>query len=212
MKRARIKICGITRPEDALFCQARGADHLGVIFAAGSPRRITPARASLIRAAVPVASLVGVFVDAPLEEITHAVRESDLDVVQLHGREDPGFCRIVAERTELPVIKAVTARDLASDGAAGAFSSALFLLLDLDKGVNAGPAAVDELWSAAARAGRDGRRIFLAGSLDPGNVRQALEAAAPHGVDVCSGVEREPGVKDHAAVERFIEEVRDAGS
>ena len=108
MKGTRIKICGLTRPEDAAFCQAAGAQYLGVIFAP-SPRRVTPARAASSRAAAPAVKLVGVFLDATMDEIVQTAGESGLDLLQLHGKETVPFCAEAAERTGLPVIKAITA-------------------------------------------------------------------------------------------------------
>jgi len=210
MSSVKIKICGITSPEDALLCHGMGADFLGVIFA-DSPRRITPEKAASIRRAVPDARLVGVFVDADLDEIVAAVRDADLDMIQLHGGESADFCTELSTRTGLPIVKALTQGQLPELQEGASQSGPAHFLLDLDKTEPSRQKAIDALWEEAADASSRGYELFLAGSLDPANVRQAINRTRPFGVDVCRGVEKEPGVKDAAAVERFIAEVKHGG-
>jgi phosphoribosylanthranilate isomerase len=199
MSETRVKICGITRPDDAARCLEEGADYLGVIFAR-SPRMVSPRRAGQIRSAVPGADLVGVFLDADPDTIADYAARAGLDLIQLHGGETPDFCRALRERTGLPIIKTLHRGE--PNGAAD------FTLFDLEKGSRNRNGAVERLWADADRANRAGHRVFLAGRLNPLNVRAALDSVSPFAVDVCRGVERVPGVKDMNAVGRFIAEVR----
>lgn len=235
MTRVRVKVCGITRPEDAAGCAALGADFLGLIFAP-SPRRVTVARAREVRAAAPDARWVGVFVDAPLEVLLEQVTATGIEWVQLHGREPDRYRAALRARGGVRIVRAVTAGDgaavLSAEPAPGGETAALgagpdprrrertpraraplagadYLLLDLPKGV---PASERDrrrsaLWREAARYERRGDRLFLAGGLTPRNVGEAIAAVGPYAVDVASGVEREPGIKDMAKVGAFLKEV-----
>ncbi len=204
----RVKICGITSPMDAIRCDALGADFLGVVFAE-SPRRVSLERARQIRAAVPHAKLVGVFADAELAAIVAAIRLVPLDVVQLHGRETPEFCEALAAAADTPLIKGCRPGDVEAPEDLGAHFGVDFFLLDFDKGgFEPSPSSFSSHWNAAASWGRAGLRIFLAGSLTPSNVREAVQIAEPYGVDVSRGVESAPGSKDLPAVERFIAEAK----
>jgi len=213
--RVRVKVCGLTRPADAVACLALGADYLGVIFAK-SPRRVTVEQAAAIRRAAPGARLVGVFAGSGLDEIAAAAREAGLDLIQLHGNETPAFCKSIAGLTGLPVIRALPCSFERHNGTPALFDNgdvlprAGYLLLDLDKDEPVQEEGMRRLWTAAALAGRQGREIFLAGGLDPFNVRAAVELAAPFCVDVCRGVETAPGIKDEGAVEEFMSEVKRA--
>ncbi len=207
MSRVKIKICGITSPEDALLCHGMGADFLGLIFA-DSPRRITPEDAARIRRAVPEARLVGVFVDAAIDEIVGTALTAGLDMIQLHGNETASFCDALRIRTGLAIVKAIQQGRLLDEKDGAARIPAAHFLVDLDKSEPIVQKAIDALWKEAARAGRRGYELFLAGGLDPDNVKQAIGATRPFCVDVCRGVEKKPGVKDAAAVERFIAEVK----
>ena len=227
MSRVRVKVCGITRPQDAAACAALGVDFLGLIFAA-SPRQVTPARAREVCSAAPSARWVGVFVDAPLEELIEVVTTTGLEWVQLHGRETTEYCAVLRERCGVNVIRAVSpgvapgSRNSRNSpvspsspdavgawDARGALGAADYLLLDLPKGV---PAAERDrrrraLWREAGRYEQRGEHLFLAGGLTPANVREAIAAVGPHAVDVASGVEHEPGIKDMNGVEAFLKEV-----
>ncbi len=208
MNHTRIKICGITTTRDATACHDLGANYLGVIFAE-SPRKVALGRATEIRSAAPDASLVGVFADEPIETVVTHARACMLNMIQLHGNELPDYCTELRKNTLLPIIKAIRGTSPNDPVALDAYSSVRFFLLDLEKGAPGRDEGLPEsLMTMANRAGRQGHRILLAGGLDPGNVRQALDAARPFGVDVCRGVECEPGKKDLAKVERFIKEVR----
>jgi indole-3-glycerol phosphate synthase/phosphoribosylanthranilate isomerase len=196
-----LKVCGLTTAEDARAAAAAGADLLGVIFAA-SPRQVTADQVRSIRLALPDARLVGVFRDEAPGRVAELAATCSLDLLQLHGDESPAECRDLRNTTGLPVIKAL---DLGPDlaGRAAAYDTA-YLLLDLPKGAApAAPGAIDpELAAAAASLRAQGRTVLLAGGLDPDNVDAAL-AAAPDGVDVCRGVESEPGRKDPDSLAAF---------
>ncbi len=197
-----IKICGITRPEDAAAAVDAGADAVGFVFWERSPRYVDPERArGIVRALPPFVTPVGVFVNQPLEHVNDVARRARLGAVQLHGDEPPGFARSI----EGPVIKAVTA------GAPGALDwpEAVMLLVDAaDRERRGGTGRLADWAGAAAVAAR--RRILLAGGLTPENVEEAVARVGPFGVDVSSGVEQSPGVKDHSKVRAFVTAARRA--
>jgi indole-3-glycerol phosphate synthase/phosphoribosylanthranilate isomerase len=201
----RIKVCGLTTPDDAALCHEAGAGYLGVILA-DSPRRVTLERAREIRDAAPEARLCGVFVDADPDVVVEAADACGLDLVQLHGDESPAECRDLAVRTALPVIK-VLRPGTGVDAALAGYGETSYLMYDLPKGRAHEAADGERLLAAVAGAGAAGREVFLAGGLSPANVRAAMRRARPFAVDVCRGVEREPGHKDPDAVRRFVAEV-----
>jgi phosphoribosylanthranilate isomerase len=208
MSRTRVKICGITTAGDARLVASLGADYLGVIFA-GSPRRVDLARAREIRAAAPDTRLVGVFRDQPLGEVVELARESGVDMVQLHGQETPAYCDEVRTRTGKPVIKSFAAPHLPGAGELARYTTTSYFLFDLDKArADADEAALEPVWKEVARARRRGFRVFVAGALAPGNVRDAIRRSHAFAVDVCRGVERAPGVKDPDVLRQFLAEVR----
>lgn len=204
MSDVKVKICGVTRPEDAAACAAAGADYLGVIFAA-SERRVDLETAAAVRAAAPGVTLVGVFAGHTAVEIAEAARVASLDLLQLHGGEPLPLRVAVSERTGLPVARVVHADAIVE--AADPFAGDI-LLYDLPKGRPHGPADLDALWSAARDGAEHHRRVFLAGGLTPDNVAAAVAAARPYAVDVSRGVESSPGVKDLELVARFLAEAR----
>jgi phosphoribosylanthranilate isomerase len=206
----RIKICGITTPEDAKLALQLGVDYLGLIFVK-SQRRIDVERAKEIRRAEPGAMLVGVFRDAPVEEIVETTRAARLDLVQLHGQESPEFCDEVLSKTRRPVIKAFQASNPPDIRELSRYRTASYFLFDLDKRIVAAPPSEHQLrrmWDIVARKRKKGFRIFLAGALDQNNVREAVRHTHAFGVDVCRGVEASPGVKDPKVLKRFIDEAR----
>ena len=199
----RIKICGLTSTGDAQAAFKAGAHLLGLIFAS-SPRQVDNERAAEIRAAVPRARLCGVFQDADPAGVILTAENCGLDLIQLHGNESPRECRQLAAVTGLPLIKALRPAE-ATGAMVAAYDSAAYFLVDRPKGA---PESLDHqaLREAAARIRTEGREVFLAGGLDPANVAEAVHDCVPFGVDVSSGVESEPGRKDHAALRNFIRE------
>jgi phosphoribosylanthranilate isomerase len=209
----RVKICGITTPDDARTALSAGADYLGVIFA-DSPRHIDLARAQSIRAAVPGATLVGVFRDQPVDDVVRLVADSGVNLVQLHGRESPAYCDEVRARTGKPVIKAFNSRHIPETSELAAYRTTSYFLFDIaPPAADASGAANDaesreQIWDEVSKARHQGFRVFLAGALDPSNVRRAVLHSHAFAVDVCRGVERSPGIKDPDSITRFIAEAR----
>ncbi len=199
-----IKICGITRLEDAVQAVEAGATHLGFVFWAKSPRFIEPGRAAAIVSALPAGvTTVGVFVDEPVEGVRRVMDEAGVVAVQLHGDEDPSY----AAGLDVPLYRSVTLD--ADPGAVAAWPARTVLLLDAADPARRGGTGTKVDWSRAVDlAGR--RPTVLAGGLTPDNVEEAIHAVRPHGVDVSSGVERAPGIKDAARVADFVTRARHA--
>ena len=203
-KVTRVKICGITCPEDALAAVRSGADALGFVFAE-SPRRVTPDRARAIIRRLPLLmTTVGVFVDAPTGLIEEVRSFCQLDAVQLSGGESE---EMVA-RLDGRVIKAVKVADgLRPDPKA--FLSTTLLLDAYSPQVKGGSGMTFD-WRLAVEPARQ-REIILAGGLNPENVIQAIETVHPYAVDVSSGVESKPGRKDHDKLSCFIHRAKKVG-
>ncbi|HUT54993.1 MAG TPA: phosphoribosylanthranilate isomerase [bacterium] len=199
----RIKICGITRRRDAEAAVEMGADFLGFNFYPKSPRCVDPSLVRSILAGLPrAAAAVGVFVNEDAARITAVMEASGLGIAQLHGDEPPELCAALP----FPVIKALrlgTAQDLE---AAGEFSP-WALLVDSKTPVFGGSGERPDLTLAAA-AKKFCNRLILAGGLTPENVAAAVAAVGPWAVDVASGVESAPGIKDEDKMRRFIEAVK----
>lgn len=199
-----IKVCGITRLTDALHAVEEGATALGFVLWPRSPRAVTPQRAREIIAELPSSLLtVGVFVNEPIAGIAEIVAQTGITAVQLHGDEPPAY----AEALQWPLIRAVSADDL--DDACEAWSAETTMLVDTIDPIRRGGTGVPLEWSRLAEVARR-RRLVIAGGLTPVNVSTAIRAARPYGVDVSSGVEASPGVKDFGKVSRFIENARRA--
>ena len=205
----RIKHCGITSLDDAHRAAEAGAWALGMIFWPGSLRRCELDEAQLIGTALRrTVHLTGVFVNARLEEIDVVVQAAGLELVQLHGDEGPAFCSEVARRTGTKVIKAVRVQSRATLQAAAAYHTD-FLLLDAHvEGVPGGTGQTID-WDLVRQA-RLVAPIILSGGLTPDNVAAAIAATEPFAVDVASGTESAPGVKDPAKLQAFHEAVRGA--
>jgi len=204
--RVFVKICGITRLEDAQGAVRNGAQALGFIFWPGSPRFVAPERVREIIGALgsPVTT-VGVFVNETAERIHEVARIAGLDTVQLHGDETPAF----AAAMTLPVIKSVAPGDEAA--ANGEWPREVLLLADARDPVRRGGTGRTIDWAAAATLAST-RRLLLAGGLTPDNVADAMARVQPYGIDVSSGVERSPGVKDHDKLAALFAAVRSAES
>ena len=199
----RVKVCGITRLEDAELAVELGAWALGFILWPQSPRAADPAVAAGIAAALRRrAELVGVFVNAKLDEIAHAADELHLSHLQLHGDEGPAFCAEAARRTGAKVIKAVRVSSAADFQDLERYHTDFHLLDTAARGLRGGTGATWD-WALAARRRRKVPAI-LSGGLTPGNVAAGIEAVDPYAVDVSSGVEASPGVKDPAKLAAFM--------
>ena len=199
----RVKICGITRPEDAELAASLGAWAIGFILWPQSKRVADPAiAAGIARTMRRRVELVGVFVNPTLDDVVHANEAIGFTHVQLHGDEGPAFCTAVAERTGARVIKALRIGSGADIRAAARYHTD-FHLLDAAAGAAYGGTGRTWDWSLLAQR-HSSVPMILSGGLDPGNVAEAVAAARPWAVDVASGVESAPGVKDPAKVEAFI--------
>lgn len=202
----KVKICGITNPDDALAAVDAGADALGFVFFKDSPRHIRPAEAGrIIRQLPPFVVTVGVVVNETAETIAAMAAEAGVDCIQLHGDESPALCNSFRR-----VIKAVR---VASPDSLGPIEScrglvSAFLLDTFTPGAMGGTGRTFN-WDIAAEAKQYGP-IILAGGLTPDNVAEAIRHVRPYGVDVSSGVEREKGKKDHDKVSLFIRRAREA--
>jgi phosphoribosylanthranilate isomerase len=198
-----VKICGITRPEDAEAAVAAGASAIGFVFWPKSPRFIDPDRARTIAATLPpLVTPVGVFVDQPLDYVNGIASLVRLGAVQLHGEETPEF----AAGVSVPVMKALSP----GHGDAQAWPPRVRLLLDVHDPIARGGTGRTVDWTAAAEIAAQ-RKIVLAGGLTPDNVAEAIARVRPYGIDVSSGVERAPGIKDHGRLRALFEAVHDAG-
>jgi phosphoribosylanthranilate isomerase len=195
----KVKICGITNLEDALMAVEAGADALGFVFFRGSPRFISPEQAvAIIRNLPPFVQTVGLFVNEEEATVNRVADRCGLDLVQLHGEETPDYCDKISRR----VIKAFRIKDAASlDGIENYRVAAC--LLDAWSPASHGGTGTTFNWDIAARVSSS-QRIILAGGLTPDNVAEAVATVNPYAVDVSSGVESSPGIKDAALVSRFI--------
>ncbi len=197
----RVKVCGITNPEDGAFAAGSGADAIGLVFAE-SPRRVSVEEAREIAAALPDGVLkVGVFVNEEPEEMLRVAREVGLDYAQLHGDEEPETVTILQE-AGVKVMKALRVRDEGSLGALDGYGADLVML---------------DAWSEKARGGTGERfdwglakllkgrgNIVVSGGLTPENVREAIQFFEPYGVDASSSLEDAPGKKNTERVRRFV--------
>lgn len=200
----KIKVCGITRYDDARVAVNLGADAVGFIFHPKSPRFIQPAAVrEITRRLPPFVAKVGVFVDQPADKINAVASAAGLDTIQLHGSEPPGIAR------ELPftVIKAFSVGPEFAPAVLDDYEVAGYLLDTWDRSVPGGTGKTFD-WRVARRAVEAGHRIVLAGGLGPVNVREALEAVNPYAVDVNSGVEISPGVKNPKKMREVIRAVK----
>ncbi|HSJ13110.1 MAG TPA: phosphoribosylanthranilate isomerase [Longimicrobiales bacterium] len=190
-----VKVCGITRVEDALHAVRNGASALGFVFWPGSPRHIAPRCARRITDELPDGiETVGVFVNQDAAEIRDSAALAGIRTIQLHGDESPGF----AAALNLPVWRALPVH-----ARLDVWAAEITILLDACDRERRGGTGRQVDWGAAAAAAAR-RRVVLAGGLNPGNVARAITAVRPFGVDVSSGVETAPGIKDPERVARFL--------
>ncbi|MBW2041969.1 MAG: phosphoribosylanthranilate isomerase [Deltaproteobacteria bacterium] len=214
----RVKICGITRLEDALWAARCGVDALGFIFAQ-SPRRISPESArGIIDSLPPFVCSVGVFVNEARHTLADIAEFCGLQWIQLHGEEPPGYCH----RLSLPAIKAFQIKDAGSLESIASYKGAVKgILLDTHHPVKKGGSGRCFDWRLAVEAKKFALPVILSGGLSPANIRKALQVVSPDAVDVNSGVEKSPGQKDTGLVKRFMQNIawskegaleRDAGT
>lgn len=208
-ERTKVKICGITSLEDARFVSGALAHYMGFVFYEESPRHVTPAKAGAMINWLHGPDCVGVFVNQPLDDVNMIGRQTGIDYVQLHGNENPDYCSLV----DKPIIKAIHVRD-------GDTASELneriepyldhveYLLFDTKMEGKWGGTGQSFDWSVLDKVAR-GVPYFLAGGLTSENIRMACKQVHPYAVDVSSGLEAEPGIKDFDKVEAFMEEMRD---
>jgi phosphoribosylanthranilate isomerase len=205
MKTVKVKICGLTRPEDVAASADAGADMVGFLFAA-SPRQVDIRTASGLAEQAPGhLRLVGVFLDQPPELVDDVLARVPLDLLQFHGTESNAFCASFGR----PFIKAVAmGGHLAPDDMAERYPDAEALLYDSHAPGAAGGRGRSFDWSLLPVGSR---RFWLAGGLTPDNVREAVRRCRPRAVDVSSGVEDSPGRKNHELIRRFVLEAKSAG-
>jgi len=200
---ARVKICGITNSEDALVAADAGADALGFVFYPPSPRCITPDQAAGIIAQLPpFIQSVGLFVDQSPDMVNQTVELCGLDLVQLHGDESPGLCKLIKSR----IIKAIRVRNETSLESMFSYEVSAFLL-DAWSPLAHGGTGLTFDWELAVAASGKGR-IILAGGLTPENVADAVKRVHPYAVDVSSGVEASAGKKDPDRIREFIKRAK----
>jgi len=191
-QRTKIKICGITRLEDALLAADLGADALGFIFAE-SPRQVVPETArKIISLLPPFVNSVGVFVDEEQESVREIAAYCKLDLVQLHGNESSGYCKAL----DLKALKVIRVKDEKSIESMASYRGTVqgFLLDTYVKGLPGGTGKTFN-WELAKQAKKYGP-VILSGGLNPDNICEAIEKVKPYGVDISSGVEASPGIKD----------------
>ena len=200
--RVRVKICGTTSLKDALLAVESGADAVGFIFYMQSPRNISQKDVKEIVAQLPpFVESIGVFVNETSDKINRIAEQCRLTAVQLHGDESPAFCRRIKRR----VVKAVRVKDAESLKGMSDFDVSGFLLDAYNEESRGGTGRVFD-WNLALRAKKQGP-VIIAGGLNPYNVYTAIHRVKPYGVDVCSGVEKSPGVKDPEKISEFIKAV-----
>ena len=200
----RIKICGITRPEDGLAAARAGADAIGLVFESSSPRFVGAEQAlSVVRALPPFIKIVGLFVNAPVEQVRELMGRVPLDLLQFHGDEPADFCRIFLR----PYLKAIPMREgIDVHSAVRDYPDAAAILLDTHHAQVAGGSGERFDWS---RIPADlGKPLVLAGGLTPDNVGTAVRQVHPYAVDVSTGVEQSRGIKDARRIAAFVEAVR----
>ena len=205
--RTRIKVCGITCPEDARIAVAAGADGLGFIFVEGSPRLIDPEMVKTITGELPpFVSRVGVFRDEDIEEVQEIIHYCRLTLVQLHGSESPEYCH----KIPCQVIKSFSIRPDSDNEELAAYADVVSgFLLDTYHKDMAGGTGMPFDWNLVEQVKPPGP-VILAGGLTPENVGEAIRQVKPFAVDVNSGVEYQPGRKDSDKLKRFVHEVRKA--
>ena len=202
MSRTRVKICGITRPQDVDAAVSAGADALGFVFTHRSKRHVTIGAARELVARVPAfVSRVGLFMDQEAHDVAAVLSEVPLSLLQFHGRESGAFC----SRFGLPYIKALDVAGATAPGLAQEYAGAAALLLDSHEAGAPGGTGKSFDWTSIPELPKP---LVLAGGLNPENVRRAVASVAPWAVDVSSGVEDSPGMKNEGKMIEFINEAK----
>jgi len=198
----KVKICGITNYEDAVAAMGMGADILGFNFYPKSPRFVTPQQAMDIIGKLPAfIDTAGVFVNASMEKIHETIDVCPLDWVQLHGDETPEFCRLLLSYS-VRTMKAIRVRNQADIESADSYFTDAILLDAFDPQKYGGTGLTFD-WNII---GHIGKRIFLAGGINPDNAASAINLGV-YGIDVCSGIEQSPGRKDHKKMRKLFENI-----
>lgn len=208
-ERTKVKICGLTSLEDARFVSGALAHYMGFIFYEESPRFVSPAEAGAIINWIEGPECVGVFVNQPLDDINMIARQTGIDMVQLHGDESPEYCELV----DKPVIKAIRigqrdTPDEVRQKASPYLDTVDYLLFDTKVEGQWGGTGQTFDWSLIEEAA-GGKPFFLSGGLNPDNVREACHTVRPYAIDLSSGVEHSPGVKDFDKIEALMDEMRE---
>lgn len=199
----KVKICGITNYDDAMAAIDMGADLLGFNFYPKSPRFVTKEQASEIISRLPAfIDTAGVFVNATIEQIHEINSACSLDWVQLHGDEDPDFCRLLLTHN-VKTMKAIRVKDQTDIERADRFFTDA-ILLDAFNPEKYGGTGLTFDWNII---GHITKRVFLAGGVNPDNAAKAMKLGV-YGIDVCSGIEAEPGKKDHGKMKRLFDNIR----
>ena len=200
----RIKFCGITRAEDVQCATDLGVNALGFVFVKESPRSLTPEQArQLIELVPPFVMTVGLFMDAAVGDIEGIIRHTGINLLQFHGSEDEEFCH----QFKIPYLKAVPVGSTASIARFCArFSTASGFVLDSHSSGEMGGTGKTFAWHEIPRSIE--RPVMLAGGLTPKNIAQAVREVRPYAVDVSSGIEAAPGLKDVEKMKRFVMEAR----
>jgi phosphoribosylanthranilate isomerase len=201
--RTRVKICGITRKEDARFAAACGADAIGLVFYTASPRAVSVEQATRIAHSLPAfVTSVGLFVNPRPEEVTTVLKQVQIDCLQFHGEESADFC----EQFDRPYIKAIRVSDDTDiNSQAGQYPRARAVLLDAY--VKDVPGGTGQHFDWSRIPSDCPKPIILAGGLSVANVAEAIRQVRPYAVDISGGVESAKGIKDQAKIKQFITEV-----
>jgi len=208
-QRTKVKICGITNLEDARFAAGALADFLGFVFYEKSPRYIEPAKAGAIINWIEGPKTVGVFVNRDLDDVNRIAGQTGIDIIQLHGNESAEYCALV----DKPVIKVF---HVAKEGNGQNLMSRVepyleivdYLLFDTGSKTQWGGTGESFDWNALENLNHD-KPVFLSGGLNPENIRAGIIKTNPYAVDLSSGVEKVPGIKDFDKLESFFDEMRD---
>lgn len=201
----RVKVCGITNLDDALAAIELGAHALGFIFVPSSPRHVTTEEAAhIISQLPPFVTKVGVFADAPMEQLKEFMNACPLDLIQLHGEESPAYCTALFPRA----IKAFRVKDEGILSLISNYQASAYLLDTFDTAMLGGTGQRFD-WRIAQKAVASGRLIILSGGLNPDNIQEAITMVRPYGVDVSSGIETRPGKKALHKMQQFFSRLRE---